>query len=85
MSYSQFERGKYIRLKMHYFILIDIGKERINAEQAGDIADLMDGLETAGTTHCQELAKNEHYIKAVEAWVEAKKIHRQRIIESKSL
>jgi len=85
MSYSQFERGKYIRLKMHYFILVDIGKEKINAEQAGDIADLMDGLETAGTTHCQDLAQNEYYIKAVEAWIGAKKIQRERFAKSKSL
>ena len=85
MSYSKFERGKYIRLKMHYFILVDLGKEKINAEQAGDIADLMDGIETAGTTHNQELAQNEYYKKAVEEWVKAKQVHRQRIIESKSI
>ena len=85
MSYSQYERGKYIRLKMHHFILIALGKEKINAIQAGDAYDLMSGIEIAGTTHCQDLAQNEYYIKAVEAWVEAKKIHRQRIIESKSL
>ena len=70
---------------MHYFILVDLGKEKINAEQAGDIADLMDGIETAGTTHSQALAKNEHYKQAVAAWVNAKKAHRQRIAESKSL
>ena len=85
MSYSEFERGKYIRLKMHHLILLDLGHEKINAEEAGDAYDLMDGIETSGTTHCQELAKNEHYIKAVEAWVKAKKIQRERFAKSKSL
>ena len=84
-SKHKIERGKYIRLKMHYFILVDLGKEKINAEQAGNIADLMDGLETAGTTHCQDLAQNEYYIKAIAAWIDAKKIQRERFAKSKSL
>jgi len=85
MSYSKFERGKYIRLKMHYLILLDLGGEKINAEQAGDIADLMDGIETAGTTHSLELAQNEYYKKAVAEWVKAKQAQRQRFTESKSM
>ena len=85
MSYSKYERGKYIRLKMHYLIIIDLGKEKINAKQAGDSYDLMSGIETDGTTHIIELAKNEYYIEAVMAWVNAKKIQRQRLIESKSM
>lgn len=85
MSYSKFERGKYIRLKFHHLILLDLGSGKINAEQAGDAYDLMSGIETAGTTHDPILAKNEYYKKAVEEWVKAKQAHRQRIIESKSL
>ena len=85
MSYSKFERGKYIRLKIHYFILVGLGNGKINADQAGDVYDLMSEIETAGTTHCRELAENEYYKKAVEEWVKAKEAHRQRIIESKSL
>ena len=85
MSYSKFERGKYIRLKMHHLILLDLGGEKINAEQAGDIADLMDGIETAGTTHSQELARNKFYKKAVAEWVKAKQAQRQRFTESKSM
>jgi len=84
MSYSQHERGKYISLKMHYFILLDLGSEKINADQAGDVFDLMDGIETAGTTHSRDLAQNEYYKKAVSAWVAAKQAHRQRIAESKT-
>ena len=84
MSYSQYERGKYIRLKMHHLILLDLGGEKINAEQAGDIADLMDGIETDGTTHDIKLAQNEHYKKAVAEWVKAKQAQRQRFMESKT-
>ena len=69
---------------MHYYILIDLGKEKINAVQAGLVYDLMSGVETAGTTHCQGLANNDYYKRAVQAWVQAKKIHRQRLIESKT-
>ena len=68
---------------MHHLIILGLGKEKINAEQAGDAYDLMDEIETAGTTHCSELAKNEYYLEAVAAWVVAKKAHRQRIIDSK--
>ena len=85
MSYSKYERGKYIRLKVHHLILLDLGSGKINAEQAGDAYDLLSGIETAGTTHCQELARDEYYKKAVEEWVKAKQAHRQRIIKSKSL
>jgi len=84
MSYSQYERGKYIRLKIHHQILLDLGAGKINAEQAGEVFDLMSEIETAGTTHDPALAKNEYYASAVAAWVEAKQIQRQRIIESKT-
>lgn len=70
---------------MHHQILLDLGGGKINAEEAGDVYDLMSGIETAGTTHDPVLAKNEYYISAVAAWVDAKRIHRQRIIESKSM
>ena len=81
MSYSKFERGKYIRLKMIHLLLLDL----VSAEEFGIVWNLMDNLETAGTTHCQELAKNKYYIKAVESWVEAKKIQRERFAKSKSM
>ncbi len=84
MSYSQFERGKYIRLKFHHLILLDLGSGKINAEQAGDAYDLLSGIETAGTTHNQELASNKYYEKSVEAWIMAKKAHRKRLIASKT-
>ena len=80
MSYSQYERGKYIRLKMIHLLLLDL----LPAEQFGITWNLMDEIETDGTTHCQELAINEYYTKAVEAWVKAKQAQRQRFMESKT-
>lgn len=70
---------------MYHYILLDLGGGKINAEQAGDIYDLISGIETAGTTHCSDLANNEYYKRAVQEWVRAKKIHRERIAKSKSL
>ncbi len=69
---------------MHHFILLDLGSEKINAIRAGEIFDLMSGVETAGTTHSIELATNKYYKEAVSAWVEAKQAQRQRFIDSKS-
>lgn len=85
MSYSKRERGEYIRLKMHHYILIDLGSGKIDAKEAGDIYDLISEIETAGTTHSRELAEHEYYKKAVEEWKRAQEARRQRIIESKSL
>ena len=81
MSYSKFERGKYIRLKMIHLLLLDL----VSAEEFGITWNLMDNLETAGTTHNQDLARNKYYIKAVESWVGAKKIQRERFAKSKSM
>ena len=81
MSYSKFERGKYIRLKMIHFLLLDL----LPTEQFGIVWDLMDKMETDGTAHDSELASVKYYKKAVQEWVQAKENHRQRFIESKSL
>ncbi|GAG59943.1 unnamed protein product [marine sediment metagenome] len=81
MSYTKFERGKYIRLKMIHLLLLDL----VSSEEFGIVWNLMDNLETAGTTHCQELAKNKYYIKAVAEWVKARQAQRQRFSESKSM
>ncbi len=85
MSYSQYERGKYIRLNMIHNLLLDGGAGKINAEQFGITWDLIDEMETAGTTHSRKLAENEYYKKAVSRWVEAKQAQRQRFTESKSI
>ena len=79
MSYSQYERGKYIRLKMIHLLLLD----QVSTERFGIIWDLMDEMDTAGTTHSPELAQDEYYKKAVAAWVDAKKAERKRFTDSK--
>ena len=70
---------------MIHNLLLDGGAGKINAEQFGTTWNLMDEMDTAGTTHSPELAQDEYYKAAVAAWVEAKKAERQRFIESKSL
>ena len=45
----------------------------------------MDEMETAGTTHCPELASNEYYTKAVADWVKYKETRRQVFAKSKSM
>lgn len=84
MSYSKFERGKFIREKMMYTILIDSAHGKITTEEWGRVYDLISEVETAGTTHCQELAQNKYYIKAVAEWVKHKKTRRQQFAKSKS-
>ena len=83
MSYSKsnYKRGKYIKLKMIHLLLLDL----VDTEQFGITWDLMDEMETAGTTHSSDLAQNEYYKKAVAAWVKAKAALRQRFIDSKSM
>ena len=70
---------------MIHLLFLDGGAGKITAEQFGITWDLIDEMETAGTTHNRDLAENEYYKKAVASWVEAKKIQRQRIAESKSI
>ena len=50
------------------------------AEQFGVVWNLMDEMETNGTTHNEELANNKYYIKATSAWVATKKAHRNQLM-----
>jgi len=73
MSYTQFERGKFIRERMGYLQLIALGKGQMTAEDCGALDDLVEeALEVAGNTHNTELAKNPIYLQAVEAWRKAR-------------
>ena len=66
---------------MIHLLLLDL----LPTEKFAITWDLMDEIETAGTTHSRELAQDEYYKAAVAAWVDAKKAERQRFAESKSL
>lgn len=81
MSYSQFERGKYIRLKILHLILLDM----VSPERFGRTWDLLDKMNPDGTTHCEELIEDEYYKKALDEWKKAKKAQRQRFVNSKSM
>jgi hypothetical protein len=67
------KRGDFIREKMGLSILRDLGAEKINAEQSGDVDDLMRDLSGSGTTCNLDLARNEYYLRAVQAWKEFKR------------
>jgi len=65
---------------MIHLLLLDL----VTTEQFGIVWDLMDEMETDGTTHSKNLASNKYYKKSVSAWVKAKQAQRQRLIASKS-
>ena len=85
MSYSQYERGKFIRERMGYLQLIALGKGQMNAEECDNLDTLVkEEMKTAGNTHNSELAKHPIYLEALKAW---KKVRERRIkkYESKAL
>ena len=67
------------------YILVDGGLGKLTTEQWGRVYDLISEIETAGTTHCLELARNKYYIKAVGEWVKHKEARRQIFAKSKSM
>ena len=68
MSFTQHERGKFICSKIQHYILMALGREEIDAEEAGRIFDLLSEVETSGSTHNSELVKEPFYIQAVKDW-----------------
>ncbi len=68
MSYSKFERGRFIKSRINHFILIALANEKINAMEAGRIFDLISDVETAGTTYSRDLVKEPFYLQAVKDW-----------------
>lgn len=68
MSFSNYKRGRFIKSRMNHFILMALGREEIDSIEASRIFDLMDEIETAGTTHSRELIKEPFYLQAVQDW-----------------
>ena len=68
MSYSKFERGRFIKSRINHFILMALGREEIDAAEASRIFDLISDIGTAGTTHSRELVKEPFYLRAVKDW-----------------
>ena len=71
MSYSQFERGRFIKSRMNHFILVALSREEIDAIEASRIFDLISMVETAGTTHDKNLVAEPFYLQAVKNWQKA--------------
>jgi len=76
MSFSQYERGKFIRSRMMQNILIAGGKGEIDTEEFGRLYDLISEVETSGSTHNSELAKEPFYLQAVKDW---QKVRERRV------
>ena len=76
MSFSQYERGKFIRSRMMHNILMAGGKGEIDAEEFGRLYDLISEIETSGSTHNSELAKEPFYLQAVKDW---QKVRERRV------
>lgn len=83
MSRSLHERGDFIREKMGLAILHDLGGEKINANEAAEVDDLMRDLQASGVTFNIDLARNKYYLNAVASWREYKEAQRQNVIESR--
>ena len=80
MSQTQFERGEFISSKMQWYILIALGREEIDPEEAARIFDLTKKpiIETSGSTHNDELAKEPFYIQAMKDWGKVKERRRMK-------
>lgn len=76
MSFSQYERGKFIRSRMMQSILMAGGKGEIDVEEFGRLYDLISEIETSGSTHNSELAKEPFYLQAVKDW---QKVRERRV------
>lgn len=85
MSRSQHERGDFIREKIGNQILHDLGRGEITAEEAGDIDDLLQDLDAAGTTPNLDLAKHPYYKQAIEAWKKYLADRKKQFAESRRM
>ncbi len=68
MSYSKYERGRFIKSRMMHYALMAGARGEIDTFEFGRIFDLISEVETAGTTHSLELVKEPFYIQAVNDW-----------------
>ena len=68
MSYSKYERGRFIKSRMNHFIIMALANEKIDSIEASRIFDLISDVETAGTTHSRQLVKESFYLQAVQDW-----------------
>lgn len=85
MRKSDYKRGEFILSRIQHYLLIDLGKEEIDAEQAGYVFDLMvwsqrnGKLFSNGVTTEEDLANNPYYLKALKDWQNYLLIRRQEL------
>lgn len=72
MRIADYKRGEFILSRLQYYLLIDLGKGEINAEQAGDIFELLVWAKRNrqifpnGITTDEDLAQNKYYLRALD-------------------
>ena len=87
MKRVDYKRGEFILSRMQHYLLIDLGKGIINAEQAGYVFDLMvwakknQQLFSSGVTTDADLARNSYYLKALKDYRGYLQIKQQRLKE----
>jgi len=87
MKRVDYKRGEFILSRMQYYLLIDLGKGKINSEQAGYVFDLMvwtkrnKQLFSSGVTTDEDLARDSYYLKALEDYRRYLQIKQQRLKE----
>lgn len=87
MKKTDYKRGQFILSRMQYYLLIDLGKEVINAEKAGYVFDLMvwakrnQQLSSSGVTTDIDLAQNSYYLRALDDYRGYLQIKRKRLEE----
>ena len=80
MSQSQYKRGQFIKSRMMHYNLMACG----TTEEFGRIYDLISFVETSGSTHNEELAKEPFYLQALKDWQKVKE-RRVKKYEQKTL
>ena len=87
MRRSDYKRGEFILSRMQYYLLIDLGKGKINSEQAGYVFDLIVWarknwqLFSSGVTTDTDLARNTYYLRALDDYRGYLVIKQQRLKE----
>lgn len=87
MKRVDYKRGQFILSRMQDYLLIDLGKGVIDAEQAGYVFDLLvwarknRQLASSGVTTDVDLAQNSYYLKALDDYRKYLEIKNQRLKE----
>ncbi len=87
MKRIDYKRGDFILSRLQYYLLVDLGRGEIDAEQAGYIFDLMvwakknNRLYSNGVTTEEDLASHPYYLRALDDYRRYLELKQQRLEE----